>query len=233
MLRFTKAALLLALILPLLVSPANGEIVRVARRYSVIDFYGGTSTPVGKYDGLAGFVDFTDMNDRPADVDADVLFDPTVQLGIRYGGLRNSKMLFTIGFRWTKVEAINISDLNTVNRSGMPLFFDPKKPGLNQYDADFNFNYLLMNIVDQSFAPYIGVGFRAGVTTVTAKGFNSESHLNTVLAANFGAELKLWEGAQKRSFLTVALVNSYDLIASGDRPKYLNIGGALKYYFRP
>jgi hypothetical protein len=231
--RLAKTAMLLALILPMFAAPVDGEIVRVARRYSVIDFYGGSSSPVGKYDGLAGFVDFTGANKRPADVDADVLFDPTVQLGIRYGELRNSKMLLTIGLRWTKVEAINLLDLNTVSRSGLAILLDPKKPGLNQYDLDFNFNYLFMNIVDQSFSPYIGVGFRAGVTTVTAKGFSSESHINTVLAANVGAELKLWESEKKRSFLTLASVNSYDLIASGDRPKYLNIGGALKYYFRP
>lgn len=231
--RLAKTAMLLAVILPLLAAPVNSEIIRVARRYSVIDFYGGTSSPVGKYDGLAGFVDFTDANGRPADVDADVLFDPTVQLGLRYGELRNSKMLLTIGFRWTKVEAININDLTTVNRTGLAIFFDPKKPGLNQYDLDINFNYLFMSIVDRSFSPYVGVGFRAGVTTATAKGFNSESRINTVLAANVGAELKLWESEKKRSFLTLASVNSYDLLASGDRPKYLNIGGALKYYFRP
>lgn len=231
--RLTKTAILLALILPMFMTPVNGEIVRVARRYNVINLYGCSSSPVGKYDGLAGFVDFTDVENRPADVDADVLFDPTNQLGISYGKLRNSKMLLTIGFRWTKVEAMNLRDLTTVNQSGYAIFFESTKPDLNQYDLDFNFNYLFMNIVDQSFSPYVGVGFRAGVTTVSVQGYESESKLNTTFAANVGAELKIWEGAQKRSFITLASVNSYDLFGSGDRPRYLNIGGAFKYYFRP
>ncbi len=206
---------------------------RVARRYNVIDFYGGTSSPVGKYDGLAGFVDFYDADDRPTDVDGDVLYDPTFHLGFNYGQLRNDKMLVTVGFRWTKIEAINLWGLNTVGREGLAILLDPRKPSINQYDFDFNFNFMFLSIAQGSFAPYVGVGFRAGVTSVTAKGFESESRLNTVLAGNFGAEFKLWENAKKRAFLTVASVNSYDLLSSGDRPRYFNLGAALKYYFRP
>ena len=206
---------------------------RVARRYNVMDIYSGMSSPVGKYESLADFVDFSDADGRPADVDGDVLYDPTFHLGINYGQLRNDKMLVTVGFRWTKIEAINLLGLNTVGRQGLAILLDPRKPSINQYDFDFNFNYMFLSIVQRSFAPYVGVGFRAGVTSVTAKGFQSESRLNTVLAGNFGAELKLWEHAQKRAFLTLASVNSYDLLSSGDRPKYFNLGAALKYYFRP
>ncbi len=206
---------------------------RVARRYNVMDFYGGTSSPVGKYESLADFVDFSDADGRPTDVDGDVLYDPTFHLGFNYGQLRNDRMLVTVGFRWTKIEAINLLGLNTVGREGLAILLDPRKPGINQYDFDFNFNYMFLSIAQRSFAPYVGVDFRAGITSVTAKGFESESRLNTVLAGNFGAEIKLWENAKKRAFLTVASVNSYDLLSSGDRPKYFNLGAALKYYFRP
>ncbi len=205
---------------------------RVARRFNVIDFYGGTSSPVGKYESLADFVDFY-IDDRPTDVDGDVLYDPTFHLGFNYGQLRNDRMLVTVGFRWTQIEAINLLGLNTVGRQGLAILLDPKKPSINQYDFDFNFNYMFLSIAQRSFAPYVGVGFRAGITSVTAKGFESESRLNTALAGNFGAELKLWEHAKKRAFLTIASVNSYDLFSTGDRPKYFNLGAALKYYFRP
>jgi len=228
-----RIPLLLALILPALCLPAEGAIVRVAKRYYTLDVSGGASTPVGKYDGFVDFVDFFDAEGRPVDVDADVLYDPTFHLGINYGQLRNDRMLLTLGFRWTKIEFTNIGGLNTVGREGLPIFFEAKKPNVNQYDLDINFNYLFAAIAKQTFAPYVGVGFRAGFTAVTAKGFSSETRLNTVLCGNFGAELKLWEQAKKRSFLTLASVNSYDLFSSGGRPKYLNIGGALKYYFRP
>ena len=232
MFHHTRTVIATIVILILMTSQA-AALGRVARRYNVIDFYGGTSSPVGKYDGLAGFVDFTDADDRPADVDGDVLYDPTFHLGINYGQLRNNRMLVTVGFRWTKIEAINLLGLNTVRREGLAILLDPRKPSINQYDLDFDFNYMFLSIAQGSFAPYVGVGFRAGFTSVTAKGFESESRLNTVLAANFGAELKLWEHAQKRAFLTVASVNSYDLLSTGDRPRYFNLGAALKYYFRP
>ena len=228
MLRFAKTAMLLALILPMLVSPINGEIVRVARRYNVIDFYGGSSSPVGKYDGLAGFVDFMDEQRQLVEVDGDKVYDPTYQLGLSYGQLRNNQMLLEIGFRYTRIEQAGDNPLIFFASDGLTA-----EAKLHQYDLDINLNYLFMNIIEQSFAPYVGVGFRAGFTNASASGFESESHINTVLAANVGAELKLWEGARKRSFVTLASVNSYDLLASGDRPRYMNIGGALKYYFRP
>ena len=201
---------------------------RVARRYNVLDFYSGTSSPVGKYDNIAGFYDIVDGNGRPVEVDADNIYKPTFHLGLNYGQLRNDKMLVTVGFRYTSV----------AQQEGMALIFlsgdgPSAEAKLRQFDLDFNFNYMFLNIVQRSFAPYVGVGFRAGFTSARAKGFESESRLNTVLAGNFGAELKLWENAKKRAFLTVASVNSYDLFSTGDRPKYFNLGAALKYYFRP
>jgi hypothetical protein len=226
-------ALLTLLALSAITPTADAGLVRVAVRYDVFDITGGMSSPVGQYDGLAGFVDFYDINERPTDVDGDVLYDPTFHLGITYGQLRNARMLVTLGFRWTKIEAVNIGGLNSVGREGLAIFFDPKKPSVDQYDLDFNFNYLLMDITKKSFAPYVGAGFRAGFATARVKGFDTEYRLNSVLAGNFGAEVKLWEGDKKRSFLTLASVNSYDLFSSGDRPKYFNVGGALKYYFRP
>lgn len=222
--RLAKTAMLLAVITPMLASPVNGEIIRVARRYNVINFFGGSSTPVGKYDNLAGFGYITAAHEQ---VDGDQVYDPTYQLGFSYGQVRNNQMLLEIGFRYTPIERTGGDWTVTGTDENVAIV------KLHQYDLDINYNYLLMNIIEKSFAPYVGVGFRAGFTNAEASGFESSARLNTVLAANVGAELKLWEGAKKRSFITIASVNSYDLFASGDRPKYLNIGGALKYYFRP
>jgi len=223
-----RIPLLLALILPALCLPARGAMVRVAKRYNLIDVYGGASTAVGKYDGIAGFTDFRDEDGSLIDIDADLIYKPTFHLGFNYGQLRNNRMLATIGFRFTDVAQEDAGVLLFISSQGAAA-----EAKLRQFDLDFNFNVLLMNITEKSLSPYVGVGFRAGFTSATAKGFESESHLNTVLAGNFGAELKLWEHAKKRSFVTLASVNSYDLFSSSDRPKYLNIGGALKYYFRP
>ena len=101
------------------------------------------------------------------------------------------------------------------------------------YDFDFNLNYLFANITEFPLAPYAGVGFTGGLTAATAKGYDSESRIEVLARVNFGLEFKFWQSASKRSFLTVASVNSYDFVASGDRPRHLYMGGALKYYFRP
>ncbi|MDH3889680.1 MAG: hypothetical protein OEV49_01235 [candidate division Zixibacteria bacterium] len=228
MLRFAQTAMLVALILPLFSSSVNGEIVRVARRYNVISFFAGSSSPVGKYEGIAGFVDFLDEQGRLVEVDGDKVYDPTYNLGLSYGQLRNNQMLLDVGFRYTRIEQAGDNPL---------IFFGPDdqtaEAKLHQYDLEIAFYYLFMNIVEKSFAPFVGVGVRAGFTNASASGFESESHINTVFMASGGAELKLWEGAKKQSFMTLASVNSYDLFASGNRPKYLNVGAALKYYFRP
>lgn len=220
MVRIAIFTLLLGFTLPLFATPTQGAIVRVARRYSVMDFYGSSSSPVGKYDNIGGMIYFVDGLGRPVEIDGDEIYDPTYQLGLSYGQVTSNQMLLKIGFRYTKIE-VSGND---------PLF---SFVSLHQYDLDVNFNYLLMNIIEKSFAPYVGVGLRAGFTNAEASGFSSTARFNTVLAANAGVELKVWEDANKRSFVTLASVNSYDLYASGDRPKYLNIGAAIKYYFRP
>ena len=225
--RLAKTAMLLAVILPLLASSVNSEIIRVARRYNVVSFFGGTSSPVGTYSNLAGFAVFTDELGNPIEVDGDKVYDPTYQLGFSYGRVRDNRLALEIGFRYTRIERTGSDWVVTGSDGNVAIV------RLHQYDLDINFNYLLMNIIERRFAPYVGVGFRTGFTNAEAPGYRSEAHFNSVMVANVGAELKVWEGAKKRSFITLASVNSYDLYATGDRPRYMNIGGALKYYFRP
>ncbi len=222
---------------------ATGGIVRVAKRYNVVDLCGGYSTPVGSYDGLSGFLDFTDEGGRAVDIDADRLYDPTFHIGLNYGQLRNNRMLISVGFRYTRIDQLNLYQVTTTDLGLDPtqyaqweansMFMEKDKPSLSQYDFDFNFSYLFTPISENFWSPYVGLGVRGGLTAATHKGFESESHLNAALAASCGVEVKVWESPRKRSFATLASVNSYDLLESGNRPRFLNFGLGLKYYFRP
>lgn len=216
----------LVLVCVLIAVPADGSMVRVARRYTVVDFNGGYSTPIGKYGGI-GVIDFENSRGQTVELDADRVYDPTFHVGLNYGQLRNNHMQWAIGFRYTKV-----NQLDRFVVEDQTLKFAPEKPSIHQLDIDFNFNYLLTNITEGWIAPYAGIGTRAGLTTFSAEGVESESEINLGVCLNFGAEVKLWQHPQGRSFVTFASVNSYDFWASGDKPRFFNIGGAVKYYFR-
>jgi len=104
---------------------------------------------------------------------------------------------------------------------------------LRQYDFDFNFNYLFNDLNVKVWTPYVGVGVLAGITSLSMKNFDSESEIEMALNLNYGLDLKIWKQAQNRGFLAVSSSNSFNLLATDDRPKYFNFGLSLKYYFRP
>jgi len=209
-------------------SLSEARIKRVARRYNVIDLYGGYSTPIGSYHTI-GTIDFVNARGVIVDIDANRVYDPTFHLGFTYGQLRGGHLLYSIGFRYAKIKALE----TFVVDSTISYRFAPVKPSFHQYDIDFNFNFLVANISKTSLAPYIGIGFHGGLTSQTATGFESENWVTLAASLNFGADFKLWAGPQKRSFVTLSSINSVDVMASERRPRYLNFGVGLKYYFRP
>lgn len=195
-------------------SIAGAALVRVPKRYNYITLFGGYSSPIGEYDGV-GDTDFTDPFDRDVSVDADELYEPTYHVGLNYGQLRNNHIAFNIGFRYTKVDhtiGFNIDDVS-----------------INQYDIDLELNYLPLNLTKEMFSPYVGAGINAGITSIGADGFDNENH--TDIAASLNAGMEVVVSRFSNGFLTLASINSYMFWNSSNRPKYINIGGGLKYYF--
>ena len=84
-----------------------------------------------------------------------------------------------------------------------------------------------------SFSPYAGVAVKGGLTRISQTGYSDDHIADIALAVNFGADIRIWSSADARQFLTLSSVNSYDLFGSNNRPLYFNVGGAIKYYFRP
>lgn len=221
--RFLKAGLLI-LFCVLLSIPAQAGLARVAKRYTYVDFYGGYSSPIGGYQGI-GVIDFENSRGQTVELEADEVYDPTFHVGFNYGQLRNNRMQLAIGFRYTK-----INQQDRFMAEDQVLAFAPEKPSINQFDIEFDFNYLLTNITETWVAPYGGVGVRGGLTAFSAEGVETESEINLGVSLNFGAEVKLWQNPG-RGFVTFASVNSYDFWATGEKPRFLNLGGAVKYYF--
>jgi len=221
------AVLLLALVFAIS-SFSEAAIRRVAKRWNVIETYGGYSTPIGSYSKV-GVIDLWNSDHVLVDVDANRVYDPTFHLGINYGQLRGGHLLYSIGFRYTRVRTPDTFWVET----SYGYMFDPPHSKLNQYDIDFNLNYLTANISKVPIAPYVGLGFHGGITSQTATGYESENWLTFAASLNFGADFKLWGGLKDRSFVTLSSINRVDILGSDQRPRYLNFGVGLKYYFSP
>ncbi|HUV31295.1 MAG TPA: hypothetical protein VMY05_09435 [Acidobacteriota bacterium] len=215
-----KPILLLVALALVAVGSEALAISRVARRLSMLQIHGGYALPFGTYDQL-GTLTITDQNNRPIELDADDVFDPSFSLGVSYGQLRNNHMLVSMGFRYIRIDPDDALDFGGYD-------YD-----FGQYDLDFHLDYMFLNLYTQRWSPYFGLGINAGLTVTNPKGFDSESEAAIALSLNFGADVKLWSDSKGRSMVTLASVNSWNAVASGDRPRYLQIGAGIRYWFRP
>ena len=212
--------ILMAALLTCVFAVSLSAATRTARSLYVFDVNGGYSSAFGNYSGIGTFTWDS------GGLTASQVLDPTYHLGFTLGRLYNDHLLFGLGFRYTN---INIDD--HIGDLLQPI--DTSSLRFHQYDLSFDFNYYPVNIAEESLAPYFGAGVTTGLTTFAPPGYASESKLSVALAVNFGVDLKVWKAADKRSFVTLSSMNSWQVIATGDRPRYLNLGGAVRYFFRP
>ena len=220
MLRHFKG-MTVVLILLLTAGSSTQAIQRVSPRWSLVEGYGGYSSPLGTYNN-AGGVPFLDGDGRRVEIDAEEIYDPGYYFGFNYGQLRNRHLAMTIGFRYTK---INLDDQ-------LKPLFTVEAPKLSMYDLEINLNWLFMDLHYNQWSPYFGLGFHGGLVRQNYYDFADEYNTTFDLGFNFGAEVKIWSDSGNRSFVTLASVNSWTFTASEERMRGLNIGGGLKYYFK-
>ncbi len=225
-----KSALLVLFVLSIMISPAH-SITKVPARLSVMDFYFGYSIPTGNYDGFhnSKWSDYFDGNPGNPSVAGDEIFKSGFKFGLNYGQIRNDHLLYSIGFAYTNVR---LQDSTIIPQVGI-IYLGQGDFNLSLYDIDFNLNYFMNKMTNMKWSPFIGLGLKTGFYSLTANNFNSDTKLNLGMAINFGFDVKIWEKKTHRNFVTLSSVNSYDFLGTGDRPKYLNLGLGLKYYFRP
>ncbi|MBU0983931.1 MAG: hypothetical protein KKA42_08675 [candidate division Zixibacteria bacterium] len=219
MTQYAKLALA-ALTAVLVLAGSSVAVERVAPRLNVIEFYGGYAIPVGTYNNLAG-IPFVDELGFPVNLglDADDAWDPGFCLGVNYGQVNNQHLAVTLGFLYTRA---NIDD---------DLVFGIERPKVNVYDVSANVNWLFLDLRHNPWSPHFGVGFRAGLTEQSYRAFSNEYELTLDLGFNFGAEAKVWTD-RHGAFMTLASINHWSFTASDERPRALEIGGGLKYYWR-
>lgn len=201
-------------------------ITRTTRTLNFVEFYAGSSMPQGTYTGLPDY-DFI-INGSLVDIDAKDVYDNSFHLGLGYGQLRGSHLLFSLGFKYTKHDVKNI----------IPISIDTvvlvdSSTNYNQFDLEFNLNYMITDITKSPFAPYVGVGVQAGLLSISGGGFQTQNEVMLGLRFNFGGDLKIWSAKDGTSLLTLSSLNSYDFYGSNQKPKYLNLGFGFRYYFRP
>ena len=228
MLRHFKGFVAL-LVLILMTSSSAVAIQRVSPRLYVVNFYGGHAAPLGTYDGIVG-LDF-DIGRERVEFDADNVYDNGFHLGASYGMIKGGHLLMSVGIHYIQHDVKN-PIRQTIGDYVYSVEF-AQAPTLKQYDLDVNVNYLFMDLNTGVWSPYFGGAVSAGMSSASYEGYDNEYEAGLALGFNFGADFKLWSAADNRSFVTLSSVNSWNLVASGDRPRYLHIGAGVKYYFRP
>jgi hypothetical protein len=212
-----KIRLFLALTLVLTVASIPGHAVnRVARSIYVFGVHAGWSGPFGDYYAI-GPVDFGGY--QP--ISAPDLFDPSYHLGMEIGKLTGDKLYTGLGIRYTKIDIDRLIELTPTNLR------------FHQFDVNLDVSFYPVNPMQESVSPYFGPGLGLGLTTASARGYSSESQFNLSLNLNFGIDFRVWKANDGRSLMTLSSVNSANILATGDRPKFVNIGGAFRYFFRP
>jgi len=217
------------LILVLIGVSSSLAIQKVAPRLNVVDIYGGYSAPLGEYDSYILY-DFT-YDDKTFEFEGSDIYKSSFHLGVDYGQVINRHWLASIGFCYGSSNYFE--DTLWAPLPDTVGFRMPRDSKFRQYDISFDLHYLVNDLTEQLWSPYVGASVAAGMSGVVLRDFENEYNATIALSLDFGLDVKLWTAPDKRSFVTLASINSWDFLTSGARPKYLQIGGGIKYYFRP
>lgn len=229
--RITRTVALIAAAVTGLAATADA-IVRVSPRWTFSEFHFSMGSPHGDYEGLPVIGDFGVYQDdfdrtRAFEFPSDDLYKTAWSIGLNLGQVRDGHIAYSFGFRYTKHE-LKPSPWYMPDGYGVVLDDDPE---LHQFDLELNLNFFLADVNNAALAPYVGMGIKGGITNADFTLFEDDQDANLALAVNFGVDVRLSEPTNK-GYWAISSVNSYDFVSNNDRPKYLNIGGALKYYFK-
>lgn len=223
---------LLALATVTVAAASADAIVRVSPRWTFSEIHFSMGTAHGDYEGLPTLGDFGTYYDdfdrlRAFEFESDDLYKTAWSIGLNIGQVQAGHIAYSFGFRYSKHE-LKPSPWFMPDGYGISLDDEPE---LHQFDLELNVNFFILDVNESALAPYVGMGFRGGITNADYRLFEDEQSANMALAVNFGADLRLTQPT-KSGYWAISSVNSYEFVSTDDRPKYLNIGGGLKYYFK-
>ncbi|MBK7141597.1 MAG: hypothetical protein IPH75_05915 [bacterium] len=209
---------LMAALVVATVAPEADAISRVGRSLNYLEVFAGHAKPVGE-------VEFVNVIGPDYNYDTEDLYGSTYFMGVGLGQVRAGHLGWGVGFRFTKMELSDDIDEFFTGTEGL---------SFNQYDVDLNINYYLTDVASSPFAPYVGLGVAAGLMSPRFEedNFEYDSELKALAGLNFGFDLRLSQNADG-SQVSLVSMNRYDFMSTSERPHYLNIGVALRYYVRP
>jgi len=225
-----RKALLAAAALVLAMAGQILALERVPAKFSYLEVRFSYAMPLGAYDGLPGF-DFDFGEDGLIEFDADRVYDDGFGFGLTYGQLFGANWRTSAGFDYANNKIKN----PIIQQSGIYEYRIGFTDDLTyqQYDLAVHTSYSPLGLVQSTWSPYFGLGGAIGMASATASGYESDYEFNLAFSLDFGLDAKLWTAPDDRSFLTLASINSWNFAASGDRVKHLQIGGGLRYFFKP
>jgi hypothetical protein len=220
----------LALMLLVAAATPAHAIQRVAPRIGIIEVRFGYAMPLGEYDGLPGLDFIFDESDLVS-FDAENVFEDGFAAGISYGQMLGGHWRASFGFDYARNKVKN----PIMQQIGDYLYRIDFTDDLtyNQYDLSFRTAYAFTDLRQYRWSPFLGLGAMAGLSTSQSPGYETQMKLDFGMDLDFGLDVKLWEGADKRSFVALSSINSWNFVATGDRVSYLQIGGGLRYFFKP
>jgi hypothetical protein len=202
-------------------------IQRVASKLGVVEVRFGYAMPLGTNTGT--FVDDFVYEDRLYEANAKDVYKEGLGLGIAFGQTSASKLSFGIGFQYVTHDFKDTA----VSKDGTVGFFQLETPTYRQFDLQISAHYYPLNIKSVPIVPYAGVSISPGLGMADFRFFKDEYQITLSTSLDFGVDFKVWSAADNRSFACLSSINSWDFYGSGDRARHLQIGGGIKYFFKP
>jgi len=205
-------------------------IQRVAARFGVLEVRFGYAMPQGQYDGLPG-LDFIFDETELVEFDADRVYKDGFALGLSYGQMLGGNWRASVAFDYARNEIKNpifqrIGDYEyTITL--------PDKWTFHQYDLTLRGAFAFTDLSQMAWSPFVGLGVSTGLSTVRSPGYATESEFDFGMSLDFGLDVKLFQAADNRSFVALSSINSWNFLSSGERASHLQVGGGIKYFFKP
>jgi len=207
-------------------TPAHA-IQRVAPKFGIVEVRFGYAMPLGTHTGT--FVDDFVYEDRLYEANAKDVYKEGVVLGVAFGQTSTRNLTLGIGFQYV---AHDFED-TAVSNDGTVGFYQDETPTYRQFDLQISARYSPFDIRSVPIAPYAGVSISPGLGKADFRSFQDEYQITLSTSLDFGADFRIWSAPDGRSFLCLSSINSWDFYGSGDRVRHLQIGGGIKYFFKP
>ncbi len=220
--RQTIALLIVLALIGSILTGSAMAVTKIPKSLNFMSVFGGMSSPVGTVEGVPG--ELFSYNGTIYEIDALNAYDDAVFFGFDYGQVYFRHLSLSVGFSY-----IGHKYLNPSSPVAWPGWVN--SPKLNQYDFTVKSHYLLNDLRTNRWSPYVGLSLLSGFTTVDWGDIENENRLTLALGLDFGAEAKVYRFSHSKGFITLASVNNYNFMTTGDRPQYLHFGGAIKYYY--